>query len=319
VNRGIWIGDVLRALRATDDASRDRVLELLGFAVPSVTEPYSGQPADQEPSAEPDGHQPDTEPPATEVPPVPRSAAEDRGRRPSPTADIPLLTPVRSGFAPAALETSVSLPRVEERHLSPTVPYRPLFPPRSTSAILQAALSCQVDEGPIDITALVETVARCKPIPAVPRKHVPTLRFGVQVLVDMGPGMQPFRRDQEEITRQIVKTVGSEKVEVGYFAYSPLRGAGPGPRWTWRPYRPPSRRAPILLLSDLGIGGPRDDFRKSTYPEWRRFLRIAAENESGVVAFVVYPQNRWPGWLATVTHPVVWDRSSTARSARPRP
>lgn len=179
-------------------------------------------------------------------------------------------------------------------------------------------MSCQVDEGPIDITALVEAVAHCKPVSVVPRRHVPTLRFGVQVLVDMGPGMQPFRRDQDEITRQIVRTVGWERVEVGYFAYSPLRGAGPGPGWTWRPYRPPSRRTPILLLSDLGIGGPRGDFRRSTYLEWRRFRRIAAENESGVVAFVVYPQDRWPAWLAAVTHPVVWDRRATARSARAR-
>jgi hypothetical protein len=319
VNRGVWIGDVLRALRATDDASRARVLELLGFAAPSVAELYSSQPADQQPGAEAGGQQPDTHRPSPQAPPASRSGDGERDRRPSPTAGIPLLTPVRSGFAPAAMETGASLPRVEERHLSPAVPYRPLFPPRSTPAILQAALSCQVAEGPIDITALVETVARCKPVSEVPRRHVPTLRYGVQVLVDLGPGMQPFRRDQEEITRQIVRTVGCEKVDVGYFAYSPLRGAGPGPGWTWRPYRPPSRRTPILLLSDLGIGGPPGDFRRSTLPEWRRFWRIAADNESGVVAFVVYPPGRWPAWLAAVTHPVVWDRRATARSARARP
>jgi hypothetical protein len=319
VSRGIWIGDVLRALRATDDASRAQVLDLLGFAAPSVTESYSGQPVDQEPGAERGDQEPGTQPSALEAPSAPRSGAEARDQRPSPTAGIPLLTPVRSGSSPAVIETGVSLPRVEERHLSPAVPYRPLFPLLSTSAILQGALSRQVAEGSIDITALVETVARCKPVSAVPRRHVPTLRYGVQVLVDMGPGMQPFRRDQEEIIRQIVRTVGREKVEVGYFAYSPLRGAGPGPGWTWRPYRPPSRRTPILLLSDLGIGGPSGDFRKSTHSEWRRFWRIAADNESGIVAFVVYPPDRWPGWLAAVTHPVSWDRRATARSARAKP
>jgi hypothetical protein len=120
--------------------------------------------------------------------------------------------------------------------------------------------------------------------------------------------MQPFRRDQEEIARKIAGTVGREKVAVQYFAYSPLRGAGLGPGWTWQPYQPPSRRTPILLLSDLGIGGPAADFRKSTYAEWSEFTRIAAENDSDVVAFIVYPRDRWPTWLTALMRPVAWDR-----------
>jgi hypothetical protein len=197
------------------------------------------------------------------------------------------------------------------------MPHQPLFPPRSTPAILQAALSRQVAEGPIDITSLVETVARCKPVSVVRRRYVPTLRYGVQVLVDLGPAMEPFRRDQEQVTRQIIATVGHEKVRVRYFAYSPLRGTGTGAGWTWRrPYRPPSRGTPILLLSDMGIGGPAGDLRASTYPEWLEFGRIAAGNESGIVAFVVYPPGRWPSWLASLGHPVSWDRRATARSTR---
>jgi len=321
VTRDIWIGDVLRALRATDVADRPRVLRLLGFEAPDVPAPQAGELLD--PDEDPDAN--DREPPGTQLileeAPAPGVEARLRDRQPTLIADIPLLTPVRAAPAvrSASAVTGASLPRVvEERHLSPVLPYQPLFPPASTPAILQQALSRQVAEGAIDIPALVETLARRQPVAAVRRRAVPTLRYGVQVLVDLGPAMQPFRRDQAEIMKQIISVVGREKVTVKYFAYCPVRKAGPGPRWTWRPYQPPPRHTPILLLSDLGIGGPTGDFRRSTRAEWREFGRIAAGNGSEVIAFLVYPPSRWPTWLPALGRGLTWDRGATARSAQAR-
>jgi hypothetical protein len=232
-----------------------------------------------------------------------------------------MLTPVLPARVPSlAAGAGESLPRPGDRNRSPLIPYQPLFQPRTERAILQAALSRRVAEGPTDTAALVTVMARCQPVRVVPRRKVPTLRYGVQVLVDLGPGMEPFRRDQEYLARQITRIVGRDKVSVKYFAYSPLRGSGPGPGWTWlQPYQPawqpPARGTPVLLLADLGIGGPRGDFRKSTRSEWLRFAATAARNESAVVAFLVHPAERWPAWLTSVMSAVHWDRRTTARTA----
>jgi hypothetical protein len=322
VNGGIWIGDILRALHATDRADHRRVYQMLGFEAAEILSPEAGSPMDDDTGA----GQVDREEPMVlinqEKSPAPLTKARASNQQPPLVADIPLLTPVRAGPAighAGGAPAGASLPRVEEeRHLSPVLPHQPLLPPATAPAILHRALSRHVAEGAIDITALVETVARCQPITLVPRQPVPTLRYGIEVLVDLGPGMQPFRRDQAEITRQITGVVGREKVTVRYFAYCPLRGAGPGAGWTWQPYSPPSRHTPILLLSDLGIGGPTGDFRRSTLAEWREFGRIAADNGSDVIALVVYPANRWPTWLAGLGSVLTWDRTATARSVPAR-
>ena len=319
MNGGIWIGDVLRALHATDGADHRRVFRMLGFETPETLTPEAGSPTDGDTEVAQVDREPSAAPIVTGRSPATHTEARARDLQPSLVADIPLLTPVRAGPAVGTAADAIagaSLPRVEEeRHLSPVLPYQPLLPPASAPGILHQALSRQVTEGAIDTAALVEMMARCQPVAVVPRRPVPTLRYGVEVLVDLGPGMQLFRRDQTEVVRQITSLVGSEKVTVRYFAYCPLRGVGPGPGWTWRrTYHPPSRHTPILLLSDLGIGGPAGDVRRSIPAEWREFGRIAADNGSDVTALVVYPPDRWPTWLAALGCALMWDRTATARS-----
>ena len=320
MNSGIWIGDVLRALSATDGANRNEVLALLGFAAPGDHGPGSAPAPDLDREQATGGRGPLEVAAARpgESPPSPRSARASQDSPPPRAAAFPLLTPVRAGAVRQAGLAGVSLAPLTDDHFLPVLPHYPLFARQSARAILQAALSRQVEEGPLDLTALVETVARGKPVTALRKRPVPTLRFGVQILVDLSSAMEPFLRDQEQVTEQITRMLGREKVRLGYFAYSPLRGTGPGPEWTWRPYQAPRRRTPILLLSDLGIGGPLRDFRASTYGEWRDFAGLAHENDSEVVAFVVYPPDRWPAWLPALMRPVTWDRRTTARTAGAR-
>jgi hypothetical protein len=208
------------------------------------------------------------------------------------------------------------LPQVDQVRLRALRPHEPLLAPRSTPAVLGVALSRPVPEGAIDSEALVEAISRGRPVDRLPRRRSSTLRFGVQVLVDLGAGMQPFARDQWELVGQLRRLFGPERTDVQQFAYAPLRGAGPGPRWTWRPYRPPQPDARVLVLSNFGIGGPPLDYLASDRTEWEEFIEQVTRRGFSMVGFVPYPPARWPAWLRARIPLISWDRGTTVSTAR---
>ncbi|MFE5816192.1 hypothetical protein ACFQ6S_22730 [Streptomyces sp. NPDC056479] len=179
-------------------------------------------------------------------------------------------------------------------------------------------LSRQVCEGPVDIPALIDTLAHGRPVARLPRRRVPTLRYGIQVLVDRSAGMQPFRRDQDQLIGQIRTVVGAGLVEVGYFSDLPQRGTGPGARWTRTAYTPPELGRRILLLSDLGLGGPADDLQRAAPADWEEFVGLVTRAGCSIVALSPYPPDRWPGWMTRLLPLVSWDRTTTAGRARVR-
>ncbi|MGW1954323.1 hypothetical protein ACWCPI_16450 [Streptomyces sp. NPDC001920] len=312
----IWLGDAVRALTVARDVKEQaQVLRLLGYDAPSAPPVTATAPAPQ-PSArpattdryrEPDLHRATepTPPPDEELPPEPPPAGEDR---PEPPADLPLLQPARTEpiAAPAEPGEPLAPPGADPTRL----PHHPLLTPHWTSAVLKAVLSRQVDEGPVDIAALIDALAHGRPVPRLPRRPVPTLRFGVQVLVDRGAGMQPFHRDQDELVARIRSVVGPEIVDVGYFSDVPQRGTGPGARWTRRPYQPPARDTRVLLVSDLGLGGPTGDPARSTREDWEDFVDRVSRAGCTAVALSPYPPHRWPRWMTRLLPLVSWDRTT---------
>ncbi|WP_327065451.1 hypothetical protein [Kitasatospora sp. NBC_01302] len=229
----------------------------------------------------------------------------------APSAPL-LLTPVAQ--EPVVLpDWSVpSLPAAAPRGPDAAGPRNlPLLAPRSTSAVLQAALSRAAWEGELDIARTVHRLATGRPLAQVPRHGVPTLRFGVQVLVDLGLGMEPFHRDQQELIGQVRNTVGRERTEIRYFEHSPLRGAGAGARLSWEEYSPPPRGTRVLVLSDLGLGGPALDRHRSTPGEWQALAARLARAGCTAVGFIPYPPGRWPRWASEVMELVHWDRRTT--------
>jgi hypothetical protein len=322
----IWIADAVRALEvARTEDERARVLEMLGLtggvprtdppvtppACPSVPEPSdeAGAEADADAAREKPGAAPDDDPP-------PGPDAEDRGESADRTAELPLLRPARveATAAPRAPVEPLARPTPDRVPL----PHLPLLVPRWTGAILRAMLSRQVCEGPVDIPALIDTLAHGRPVARLPRRPVPTLRYGVQVLVDRGAGMQPFRRDQDQLVGQIRTVVGTGLVEVGYFSDLPQRGTGPGARWTRTRYTPPERGRRILLLSDLGLGGPPDHPHRGTRADWEEFVGLVTRAGCGAVALSPYPPERWPAWMTRLLPLVTWDRTTTAGRTRVR-
>jgi hypothetical protein len=295
----IGLGDLARALCALmpeDAATRERIARLLGFDIregvrqeeppsrPGFRPPVSPQPTPAPAAAEPEKF------PLQRIEPV----AVERPRPSHRFLDAPPLDP----------------PGASPRRRHPPV-FEPLLAPEWTRSLLAAALSTRAPDGPIDLPRLVDMAARCRPLREIPFLPEPTLFRGVQVLVDLGEGMEPFARDQAYLVDEIRRAMGEELTTVFHFRDNPLREAGAGPLWTWGPYRPPNPGTPALVLTDLGIGGPAIHPDRSTEEEWLTFARQLAERSCPLVVLVPYPERRWPRRLAQEIILLSWDRTTT--------
>ncbi len=308
----IWWGDVIRAAEAMGDATDgfDAVAAALGLGprTPSGDQP----PATAGPA--PSGAQRRDQ---DARPDDPVAAAPER---PAPQAGAPLpgrvLVPVASEPIGAGLAAGPVLARPAAARAGGPRPHQPLLAPRTTGAILQYLLSAEVREGPPDVAAAVELAARGEPLTALPRTAQPTLRFGTQVLVDLGVTMRPFRRDQLEIVRGVQAVAGRAATTVGYFDGAPLRGTGSGGVWTWRAYEPPPARTRVLLLTDFGIGTGRLSPGRPPEADWVTFLELLRRNDCVPVALVPYPPARWPVRLRAHCAMLMWDRHVTVGHAK---
>jgi hypothetical protein len=193
---------------------------------------------------------------------------------------------------------------------------RALFNRVSRRGILSAALATLVPEGDLDIDAIVDIVGRGRALDRLPRLPAPTLRGGAQLLLDISAGMDPYLEDQQQILNALDDILADDRLDVLYFAGCPDRGAGRGPRDGWVPWTPPPRGVPVVVLSDLGIGGPVLDEDRATPAEWLRFAqRVQAEGHT-LVALVPYDASRWPAALAREMVLIHWSERTTVGAVR---
>jgi hypothetical protein len=196
-------------------------------------------------------------------------------------------------------------------------PHRSLFIERLTPSLVGAMVATDAGDGRLDIERLVRHLAARdfpRQLPVLPR---PSLFRGVQLLVDVGTAMVPFRRDVAVLADLVTVVVGRASVDRQYFADSPLNGIGPGARWTWyERYVPPAPGTPVLVVSDLGIGGPLGNTARSTPEEWAALVDVLGRRGSPLVALVPYPRSRWPGELVGRLPIVAWDRRTSLTHVR---
>lgn len=191
-----------------------------------------------------------------------------------------------------------------------------LFSGLRQRAILGAALATPVREGPLDIEAIIDQRTRMQPLIELPRQRVPSLRRGVQLLLDHSEGMAPYSLDREQLLEAIIDVVGSSRVSTLRFRACPTReifgipGTNPG-QWS-----PPPRGTVIAVVSDLGIGGPALNRDRAGRREWLEFAQCARRKECPVVAFVPFAPDRWDRVLARSMTLLHWDRSTAARAIR---
>lgn len=189
----------------------------------------------------------------------------------------------------------------------------PLFRAEWMTALLSELLGVQVASGAHDIDGMVALAADGKPLVELRRARA-TVGFGVQILIDAAPGMTPFAQDCARLRRDVARVVG-DRVEVVRFVGCPGRGVGAGVRPRDR-YQPPPMPAPVLLVTDFGLGRPVLGGDPVDAREWLDFAELLKPERSGPVAIVPYPLSRIPAALTAAFNVVEWDRTTTIQSAR---
>jgi hypothetical protein len=220
-----------------------------------------------------------------------------------------------SAQPPAWLIDTKAVPRAA----GPTPPGRapePLFPPTQTRGLLTAAISTWDADGPIDVTRVADMLARLEPIRELPREITASVRRGVQVLIDTGMGMGPYRADVAQLVGHVARLVAPDQLTRLYFTGCPSRECAAPGDGTMRPWQPPPRGTPLLVFSDLGIGRPPGTEARASVDEWLDFAVLARTAGCGVIALVPYGPRRWPRPLTRAMHLVHWDRRTTAAMVR---
>jgi hypothetical protein len=204
------------------------------------------------------------------------------------------------------------------RDSAPPPPPAPLLTVPWSRAVLSTAISVDTVTNAIDVHAVVDAVSRGIPLRQVPRRVIPTLSRGVQLLVDRGPGSAPFLGDQEVLIQQIRAVAGNDRVQVLRFDPSRRFVAGSGPRTRWKDYfslTPPLLGLTVVLISDLGIASvPLEPGAVPT--EWRDFITRLRARGNRVIAFVPYGPRRWPPMLRRLLGILPWDRRTSVQSVR---
>jgi hypothetical protein len=194
----------------------------------------------------------------------------------------------------------------------------PLFIRHQTRGILTITLATPGHSRMIDLDEVVRTLLRGRMLSALPHLQVPTLARGVQLLIDRSDGMLPFLSDLRRIECDIRDVVGSEALDVLRFACCPTRGAGAGPRRTWRDYRghaTPPVGTRVVAITDLGIGSPPGTDAPASASEWISFADHLQRAGCQLIALVPYRASRWPAAVASNIDILHWDSSTTAASA----
>jgi hypothetical protein len=199
------------------------------------------------------------------------------------------------------------------------VPSPPLFRRNWQRGILQAATQLVEDSGEVDIPVLVRQSAARRALARMPRRLRPTLRHGVQVLLDTSRSMVPFQADQDQLLRGLQRLFPRSRCELFSFLESPSRGVIAADDVASVDYTPPDRPRVVLIVSDFGAAPARAEATPATVDEWLLFADRLRDAGCPFVALSPYPRERWPRALAQRADIIPWDRdTNVAGVARTR-
>ncbi len=308
VRAGTWLGDAVEVFDALGVVSSDqagKIAAMLGLELAGQQE-LTLPPPDAAPAAAPAA--------ATPRRPVPAAAGTgvSRLRALAPLALPPLepagtQPPSEPGPGPAAL-----LPEESPGEAPPALPFRPLLRPRTAAGVVAALVQTWGPGSRIDERRTVAELARGRPVRVLPLRPRLSLYRGVQVLVDLSEALDPYGRDQECVVKLIERVVGRQVTAVGSFENCPSRGVWLLPRAA------AARGRPVLVLTDLGLGGPQVQPARASAAEWRRYASGVARAGSPVIALVPYPSGRAKRAVRRRIGVVGWDRASVSAAQRAR-
>jgi hypothetical protein len=306
----ISTADLLRAfteIRPKTDDEKRTIAAMLGFE----WQPLSAAPADHAPPVvEPAPPPPD--PPARDPPVPPPQAPQRDGARRKAGGGI-RISAARSVPRPQ-LDWLTSVEPLPPGPLGRAHDPAPLFRPQWTRAILSASLSARRPYGAPDIARAVEAIARGQALKTLPRLPIMSMARGVQALLDVGEGMQPFSHDRAVLRRDLKRIVGDGSLDVLQCAGSPRKTRRDDRGRAWLDYEtrfPPQLDACVLIVSDFGIGIGLGLAGGASPYTWAVLARRLARAGHRVVGFVPYPPARWPAVLSRAIDLVQWDRTAS--------
>lgn len=195
------------------------------------------------------------------------------------------LTPIAPPEAnrPAWLDNA-SLPRPAAVVRTKPLPLPALINARQQRSIVFELLAASRPAGPVNVDAVIATIARGKLIARVPRRPRRKLAERTLVLLDTGPAMDPFALDQLDMARTIEAIVGRERVKVRTFA-GQMDGVVTDPETLEEEPLGRYADARIVLLAGAGAAG-RDAVRALVLDPCHRATRSgAAGHQRGVLGW----------------------------------
>lgn len=302
------LGDLIRALGMLDpdEATLAEIAGLLGIRSmrrESVKEPQSienGLPDDDDVDA--------VTSPSSDV-----RAAVVHDLPPPGTRDVPMTA--------MPLQSDVPLPPLPTRSLDVLLPegaappvVTSLFAKAHARALTRAVASGLLQEGDVDVAALVSRLATRQPIAELPREWLHTTGGSLEVLVDMGSGMAPYDADARELSAALLHEVGPDTLTMRWFEDCPL--LAPGVRLAGAvastDYRLPSTETRVLVVTVFGVRGVSPP-RPEVIDGWHRFVEAA--RRAGIRLLGLTPLHRagLPDDVPRGMPIVTWDRTTDVR------
>lgn len=295
---------VIDRLHPEDDQTISYILEILQLHPITSDKPFISNESHSDAGSRPI---PQPRPTTDSSSPSP-SATPDSSRLPSEMVQLPSLSREQPEWLihlrPFQREPS-ALPELP--------PFTPLLNHKWTRSILSDFLSTMAQNGEIDTIKIIDLLVQGRALNELPRRNLPTLRKGVQILVDISESMIPFKRDQEHIMKEIASILPADCIEILYFEGAPSWGVYSDMSDEIKPYAPPMSGTPILMLTDLGIGHPPHINNQSLIAEWMRFAQGIHSDKQPIVALVPYARYRWPRSLMKLMLIYLWDTSNQPR------
>jgi hypothetical protein len=187
------------------------------------------------------------------------------------------------------------------------VPPEPPLPAMQARSSIATLAATRRPGRSLDVAALVRRSARLQPPTASFLLELRTAPF-VQLLVDRGEGMEPYASDLYFLVAQFMHVAGHDRVERRTFLGTPRRGVDPnaltGKTAKWKR---PAPKSLVLVLTDLGIGGPPGSPDRARAGEWRAVAAMVASAQADLKVLTPFPPSRWPAGLAERMRIISWD------------
>lgn len=192
----------------------------------------------------------------------------------------------------------------------------PLFPRRTASGVLSAAIATLRPGSRPDIERLITHIVRGCPFRELPRLPISSQSRGVQVLLDNNESMTPFFADQNDLTRSFMQVASTSRCEIFEFLEDPAAAyadsVADSPPTAWRPQ--PGR--PVVVVTDFGLGDSSGFVSRISQRTWRVFAAILKRHRCPLLAVVPRAPAEWPPWVERHFIALYWDPRTRAENVR---